>query len=61
MVIETTRRAPETSSGWSLARAAVEELLTDEPHLAALLHDNLAATLSGRLRRANDEIRALAH
>jgi glutaminase len=60
-VRSTEVRAERDTVCWSISRAAAEQLSTEHPHLAAILYRNLAATLSGRLRRANDEIRALAH
>jgi glutaminase len=45
---------------WSISRATIAAMLADHPRVAAILYRNLATTLSGRLRRANDEIRALA-
>jgi glutaminase len=59
-VRSTGVRAELPTVCWSISRDAVEAMVAEHPHLAAVLFRNLATTLSGRLRRANDEIRALA-
>jgi glutaminase len=56
----TTARAEETSICHVLDRSDFEHLQTEHPGVATTLLRNLASGLSGRLRRANAEIRSLA-